>query len=168
MTPEEKAKLQPDRTPLSISRLVRCLNSIINTETTRKIVTEDISGWLLNIELLERVTLDNGKYQRIATEKGKELGLYNEERMGRHGKYTIVLYSLKAQQFIYDNIDVIIAHKNEKDDPLWEFHWRPWTEDHDKRLNFLYKNCVSISEMARELRRPVQGVQTRLKELGLE
>ena len=168
LTAEEKSKLQPTRTPLSISQLVKCLNSMIDTETTRKIAVEDISGWLLNIELLERVTLDNGKYQRVATEKGKEFGLYNEERIGQHGKYTIVLYSFEAQQFIYDNIDVIIAPQNGKDDPLWEFHWRPWTEDHDKRLAFLHGNCISVSEIARELRRPVQGVESRLKALGLK
>ena len=39
---------------------------------------------------------------------GQQLGITSEQRQGRNGTYTVVVYNKAAQQFILDNLDATI------------------------------------------------------------
>ena len=57
----------------------------------------------------------NDKQRKIPSDKGRAMGITTEERFSRVGTpYTAVMYSLKAQHFIVDNVDAIIAFNAEK------------------------------------------------------
>ncbi len=167
LTDEERGKIQISEFPVSVSEISNHLNALIDLETTKKISATTINNWLVSLQLLEVVSQPNGKTKKLPTEQGKELGIFTEEKTGHYGTYITVVFSPAAQQFIYDNIGAIIAAKNEKDDPLSEFHDRPWTEAHDEYLVELFRKNVSVSEMASELRRTDAGIRARLKILGL-
>ena len=100
--------------PLSVSEISKYLNSLINLETTNKITANTINNWLLESGFLEISAQPNGKNRKIPTSYGRDIGIFTEERNSQYGKYIAVLYNEQAQQFIYDNIDAIIALKNEK------------------------------------------------------
>lgn len=167
LTDEERGKIQISEIPVAVSEISNHLNALIDLETTKKISATTINNWLLNLQLLEVVAQPNGKTRKLPTEHGKELGIFAEERTGQYGTYITVLFSSAAQQFIYDNIEAIIDSKNEKDDPISEFHGRPWTESHDECLIDLFKKNVPVSEIASTLKRTDGGIRARLKRLGL-
>lgn len=167
LTDEERAKLRVSDRPLSASEITSCLYSVIDQDTTKKLSARSVNDWLEDIGLLETVALPNGKSRRTPTPQGKELGIFTEERSGQYGTYLAVLYSPQAQQFIYDNIEAVIESKKEKDDPLAEFHGRPWTEQHIALLTEMHSADRSISEMAYELKRTEGGIRSQLKKMGL-
>ena len=143
------------------------LNTIVNLSKTKKLSSSTINNWLLSLELLEIVESTNGKRQKLPTEQGKEIGIFTEERSGKFGDYTMVLFSSQAQQFIYDNVDALADFKNKKRDPLADFHGRKWTEIHDSYLTDLFQKNVPISEIAQTLKRTEEGIAARLQKLGL-
>ena len=167
LTEKAREKIQISDTPLTVSEISNRLNALIDPETTKRISAAAINHWLLNLQLLESVAQPDGKTRKLPTEQGKELGIFTEERTGQYGTYITVLFSSAAQQFIYDNIDAVIDSKNEKGDPLSEFHGRAWTEAQDECLIDLFKKNVPVSEMASMLKRTDGGVRARLKRLGL-
>lgn len=162
-----RAKIRPAEIPLTVSEISNSLNALIDLETTKRISAASINHWLLELNLLEEKSLPNGKNRKMPTALGRELGIFAEERTGQYGTYITVLFSPSAQQFIYDNIDTVVESKNEKDDPLSEFHGRPWTEAHDKCLIDLVQKSTPVSEIAFTLKRTDGGIRARLKQLGL-
>ncbi|MBQ8789841.1 MAG: hypothetical protein IJZ51_00845 [Ruminiclostridium sp.] len=112
LTDEQRSKIQISETALSVSEICEYLNSLVDTETTRKLPTTAITNWLVGLQLLEVVVQPDGKNKKIPTGEGRNVGIIAEERAGRYGRYTVVLYSPNAQQFIYDNIDAIVDEKN--------------------------------------------------------
>ena len=167
LTDDERNRIKISEKPLSVSEISNHLNSLIDLETTKKISASAINNWLLELNLLKVVEQPNGKNRKMPTEQGKELGIFTEERNGQYGKYTVVLFSVSAQQFIYDNIDAFFESKTEAEDSLDGFYGRAWTEVHDRRLTELFNNNVPVAEIAFELRRTEGGVRARLKRLGL-
>ncbi len=167
LTEEERAKIQISELPLSVSEISKYLNTIVDLKTTKKISAASINNWLLGLGLLEMVTLSNGRQRKTPTAQGNDIGIFTEERTGQYGTYIAVLYNPQAQQFIYDNIEAIIGAKEEREDPLAEFHGRPWTEAHDEILIELFGKNTPISEIAFILKRTEGGIRARLKGLGL-
>lgn len=173
LSDDERNKIQVSPKPLSVSEISKYLNDLVDLETTKKISAATINNWLLDLQLLDVIVQPNGKSQKMPTEKGKELGIFVEERSGQYGTYKVVLFSQTAQQFIYDNIEAIVATKNEKSeksekkDNLSDFHGRPWTEAQDERLTDLFENNASVSEIAFTLKRTEDGIRARLQRLGL-
>lgn len=113
LTPEQREKVKVSEHPLSVTEISKYLNSLIDLETTKKISANAINEWLLEMGFLCTVTLPNNKHRKKPTAQGNEIGIFTEERMGPYGKFTAVLYSSSAQQFIYDNIDALIAFKEQ-------------------------------------------------------
>ena len=93
--------------------------------------------------------------------------MFNEERVGQYGNYTVLLFDRRAQQFVCDNIEAIMEAKAEQEDPLSEFHSRAWNEDQDRKLNELYQKGLSAAEIAYELKRTEGGIRARLAQLGV-
>ena len=111
LSQEERESIKISDTPLTISEITKYLNSLIDEEKTKKITTNAISNWLVEMGFLCVITYDNNKHRKSPTEQGINIGILTEEKMGHYGKYIAVLYSRSAQQFIYDNLDAITSQK---------------------------------------------------------
>lgn len=112
LTNEEREKIQISERPLSVTEISKHLNSLVDLETTKKISANAINEWLLELGFLCTVTLPNNRHRKSPTAQGNGIGIFTEERMGQYGKYVAVLFSSSAQQFIYDNIEAIVAFKD--------------------------------------------------------
>lgn len=113
LTQEQRESIRISSKPLTLTEIVNYLNSLIDFETTHKITLSTINNWLVKNGFLEVMSLFNGKTRKFPTSHGERIGIFTEERNGQYGKYISVQYSAEAQQFIYDNIDDILALKYE-------------------------------------------------------
>ena len=68
-----------------------------------------VTGWLVKKGFLFEEIEPDGHRKRCPTNAGRELGIFMETRQGRHGEYGVVLYDEAAQQFLIDNMDVIVS-----------------------------------------------------------
>lgn len=109
LSQESIVQYQPSEIPLTISEIVKGLNTLINLDEYKKINYNHIALWLVDIGLLKIVQQPNGKNAKVPTEQGEELGIFLEDRVGSKGPYTVALYNKTAQSFIVDNIDNIVA-----------------------------------------------------------
>ena len=50
-----------------------------------------------------------GKMRKMPTSRGQELGIFTERKMGRDGEYIAILFGERAQHFLIDNIQGILA-----------------------------------------------------------
>lgn len=96
-------------TPINVTTIVRRINSLKDNDKVKNLKTGDITGFLLEADLLEISQRYDGKQSKVPTEAGLDLGISMEIRSGMDGRiYHCVLYSRKAQEFIIDNMDSII------------------------------------------------------------
>ncbi len=112
LTSEQYECLTVSDVPLGVSDMIDHINSLIDTETMKKLTTRSITNWLVEIGVLEVVQMPNGKNRKLPTQTGYGMGIITEERQGQYGPYTVVLYTATAQRFIYDNIDAFATEKD--------------------------------------------------------
>ena len=77
----------------------------------KKLKATEVCNWLMNIGLMMEATLYDKKVKR-PTEKGKNIGMYVEHRIGPYGEYDITLYKKTAQKFIIDNFESLLEFIN--------------------------------------------------------
>ena len=154
LSDDARRNIKISETPIFVSDIAKRLNDLIDTNTTKKISAAVINSWLLRLELLEVKAQPNGKSRKMPTEQGKEFGIFSEERVGRYGTYTVVLFSSAAQQFIYDNIDAIVGSNKGEEGYRSGFYGRPWMTSHDECLIDLFNKNVPVSEIASTLNAP--------------
>ncbi len=117
--------------PISATTLAKKINRLVACENMRKLSYRQITGWLLNIGMLEYKDIGNGKMKRQPSAYGTEMGIvleFWEKGAGR--KYPVVMYSEAAQRFIIDNIDAVIATEVKKGKTSY-----PWGINEEKRDN---------------------------------
>lgn len=112
LTQEQREKIQASNKALTVSEISEYLNSLVDLETVKKISATTINDWLLEKGFLCTITLSNNKHRKLPTAQGNDIGIFTDEKMGQYGKYVTVLFSPSAQQFIYDNIEAVIAFKD--------------------------------------------------------
>ena len=91
ITQEQLSQLKVFTSPVSISRLISQINSFVDEEKMRKLNTPSVNGWLISIGMLEEF----------------------ENEQGVPTSYTV--YDKNAQQFIFDNLEAIIAFIRESE-----------------------------------------------------
>ena len=62
--------------------------------------------------LLDDVVAQTGKVRKEVNKYSESIGIYTEEKEGYGKSYTAILYSVKAQQFLLDNISEILNYHN--------------------------------------------------------
>ena len=70
------------------------------------------TSWLVSKHLLDDVVAETGKVRKAVNKYSESVGIFTEEREGYGKSYTAILYSVKAQQFLLDNIAEILAFYN--------------------------------------------------------
>ncbi len=111
LTQEQIRELKLSPRALSSSEIAQYLNSFIDQDTMEKITPNMINSWLLRLGLLENISHSDGRKRKTPSEYGKSIGISSEKRFGKYGGFTVSTFNEDAQQFIYDNLDAIIALK---------------------------------------------------------
>lgn len=116
ITQEQISRYEFSEYGLSITEITKRFNSLIDTVYVKELKTKDISEWLVETGLLTNIVVNN-KTRRRPTPKGETIGIFTEERSNQYGTmYEGVFYNTKAQHFIVDNIDAIVAFSNREKD----------------------------------------------------
>lgn len=95
-----------DRIPIRPEKmcLTQFLNGIKEVNEGKAPKFGAIREYLIEQELLESRQDASGKITRYATNKAKQYGIENEERIGSNGKYTVVVYDTTGQQYLVECI----------------------------------------------------------------
>lgn len=100
-------KYEEDKT---ITKIVKQLNSLVDTTVYKKIVYNQITDWLKENGYLETKRDDYlGKNTTVPTEDGRAIGISSEFFNNPQGRsYIRVSYDQKAQEFIVKKMDKIL------------------------------------------------------------
>ena len=116
LLPEQIVQLKPHSSQQSASRITASINELIDTEKMQKLKTTDITGWLLSIGMLQDIETSSGRKRKVPTPDGEMLGMKETSFVNEQGvptQYTV--YDKNAQQFIFDNIETLIAFIHERE-----------------------------------------------------
>lgn len=93
------------RKDLSITHFVEQLNENLDESAYKKLSYTKITGWLKLAGYLNVIEDWDNKNKTVPTDKGRQLGIYTEERESMQGrKYEAVIYNKEAQEFIVNNM----------------------------------------------------------------
>lgn len=99
--------------PISATVMARKINALVKDDIDQRrmkpLSYRNINHWLKAIGMIEWRKWDDGKSKRFPTEAGEGVGLVLQiwENYGR--STPVIYFSEKAQHFIIDNIDAVIA-----------------------------------------------------------
>ncbi len=106
---EQIASLRPADKLLSLSRTLGIVNKLIDIHSMKMLKAVTVGNWLLRKGLFHVVTI-NGMNYNYPTPLGEQIGITLSEYTTPSGcNIKVPLYSREAQQFIFDNIEEIIA-----------------------------------------------------------
>lgn len=165
ITPQQLANYEFPDTAIQVSEIVKRINSLIDTVYVKSLKTTAITNFLVQINMLAVEESAKGNAVKRPTQQGRELGITTEQRSGKYGAYTAVLYNRNAQTFILDNIDAIIAINNEKkpSKPKGE----PWSVIDDEFLRDLTAKNIPVEKIAESFKRTPEEIYDRQKALDL-
>ncbi len=113
ITQEELLNYSYSEELISISKIAKHINDLKINKNMEKLKATIICNWLIETGFLIEGILYEKKVKR-PTEKGLQLGISIEHRIGGYRDYDILLYNKTAQKFIIDNMQKIIKYKNEQ------------------------------------------------------
>lgn len=112
LSAEQAGRFEFSKTPVSVSEITKKFNSLIDPDSVKELKLGIITGWLTEVGMLDDFIVNNKRRKR-PTSDGISLGISTEKRVSKIGTpYEVLLYNLKAQHFIVDNIDAIVAFNN--------------------------------------------------------
>lgn len=168
LSPEQAAQFEYSDIPITATEIINRIIAIGPQEGVKKFPKRNLVKWLLCLELIEELEVNNTKIKR-PTDSGKEMGILLEERQGQYGSYFVILYNRDAQQFIIDNIEAILTLDNRvyREKMNLDNQGRPWDGEQDARLVALFNEGFSVQEIARELKRGAKAIRIRLQNKGM-
>lgn len=90
-----------------ITRLAKNINDTVGRESMRSITAVELGKWLVHEGFLE---VKDRQKNKVATEKGRELGIITKERVRENGEnYFFNRYNPKAQRYIIDHLPEICS-----------------------------------------------------------
>lgn len=109
LSEEQLSHFEYSDTPIPVSEITRRINELAKDERRKKLNATDITNRLLSLNVLKVVEI-NGKPFKLPTYDGTKLGLSVERREKDDGeRYYITLYNHKAQEFVIDNFESVLA-----------------------------------------------------------
>lgn len=145
------------------SDIANKLNTLIDIDSIQKLKVSAITEWLTDAGYLQLRESANGKTYKKPTDKGKELGISEEFRLGKLGGYIVLLYNANAQRYIVENANAI----GEKSYKKTENQGKPWNDKQDTLLKELFSDGLVVAEIAKELGRTPASIRSRMVALGL-
>ena len=113
LTEEQIGRFEYSENGISVTEIVKRFNALIDSTYMKELKTKQITEWLVSVGMLQNVVVNN-KTRRRPTAHGESICITMEEHMGQYGMYEGVFYDNKAQHFIADHIDAIIAFDNQE------------------------------------------------------
>lgn len=83
---------------MTISQIAECIADIY--PNMKKFKTKSVYDILIQRGLLQVVTDQQGRTRRVATEKAKGYGIFNEDRFSQYGNYRVVVYNTQGQRYV--------------------------------------------------------------------
>lgn len=158
--------------PISLSEIIRKINTLADPSPFGKLRHRDAINWLIKIGAVEEEEGFDGKIRKFPSEDGNNLGITTDIRVNtRQERYMVMLYDQDAQQFILDNIQAIIGERDEriKAKPSKKANeGEPWTLQDEERLMEMYNQNMSIAKIAHALLRSQGAIRSRLKKIQEE
>lgn len=103
ITEEQVSAIEISETPVGVAIIAKRINAVID-ENVKKISPVKISNWLLEEGYLAE-NIRAGKKEKVAAEKGRELGISTIDGVSPEGiTYKKNLYNMNAQKFVIGNI----------------------------------------------------------------
>ena len=169
-TPEQIGEIfEYSNVPITATEIFNRIMAVGPQEGVKKLPKRNLTKWLLALGLIEEVVVNETRIKR-PTESGREIGILLEERWGQRGSYYVVLYNRDAQQFIIDNIEAMLSFEEiEHKPPIGlENHGKPWNIEQDEKLVALFKEGLSIREIAGIFKRGEKAIRIRLRKNGID
>ncbi len=107
--PHMIAEIEISENDISVSDVAKNINAMLEYYECQKITAVKIANWLVLLGYLKVVTTENGN-SKVPTEKGFELGIYQENRIRDDYNYDINMYTKEVQKFIAENIIEILQN----------------------------------------------------------
>ena len=111
LTAEQRKCVNLNPEPVQITRFVDALYLAANNPEMKKPNAGRITEWLEKKGLMYKQLNAEGKYNRLPTDAGRQIGMCTVERQSASGTYTAVLYDLNAQRFLLDNLDAYLKEQ---------------------------------------------------------
>ena len=165
------ANVPVSETPITVTEFARRINDQVDPQAMEPLKAASILEYLTELGYLELIRQATGRSARRPTEQGNQLGITTVERQALEGSYTAVVYSPEAQQYLLTHMDQIISINTEKYNQKVDtgaLQGTPWTPAQETQLRELYLRGTPIAEIARVLQRNTNGIQARVKLLGLQ
>lgn len=158
---EQREAFVYSKEPITVTEIVKKINELIPQDEMTHFTTTMLTEWLLSVGMLNTELNAEGKQVKRPTSQGKALGILTEDRTGVTGQYTVVLYNTDAQHFLLDNLDAAVEY----DKVNKENSGKPWSDEHDQQLLDLYRQNLTVKEIAIALKRDSRAIRTRIKKL---
>lgn len=94
---------------ITITELTKRINALADDPERKKLLAADITGWLISVNLLEPVKM-NECVLRLPTEEGLSRGMLRRYGESEGKEYFVVVYDRQAQEFILSHIDQILRY----------------------------------------------------------
>ena len=163
LEPEQAARFAYSSVPLRITEIVNRIDSLIDTDSMKKLRTSDITGWLVEIGLLENVRSADGHGSKRPTERGRQMGIGTELRNAGDRSYEAVVYDINAQHFIIDNLEAAVAANAGR----LGMEGKPWSAEDERLLAEMLTNGELMTDIAEKLKRRTSSVRRRARSMGL-
>lgn len=156
---------------IPISGIVKKINDIVGYDG-RKIKRGLIIDWLIEDGLIVESEINGRKY-KTPTDKGVEAGIYTEVRFGSNGNYKVVLYNENAQKMIIEHLsetigsNITINQQTTNINQADSNRGKPWDNKQEEELTEMFKDGLTINEIAKNMKRSPGGIKARLLKLGL-
>lgn len=108
LPPERKNGIILSAEPVRLTWLVNAMMEAAADPDMKRPSNKKISDWLLENGFLYLSQGQEGKPQRLPTDKGFRLGLSVRKGQGRDGEYLAVYYSELAQRYVLDHLEQIL------------------------------------------------------------
>ena len=113
LTEEAKKRVKVSDEAISVSAFTYRLNEEIESRIMKKLKATEITGWLCNKGYLKKAESEMGHSSMKVTIEGESVGILQETKMSDRGNtYSVNLYDAKAQNFILENLEKIVAYIN--------------------------------------------------------
>ena len=95
--------------PITASEITKRINMLTDDPERGKLLTANVTGWLLSVNLLEAVKM-NEHILRLPTEEGLRRGMLRRYGESEDKEYDAVEYDRRAQEYILSHMDKILRY----------------------------------------------------------
>lgn len=111
LTPEQLLSLKPEPQPVSISEIVQKCNAMIDEYTMCRLKTTTLTKWLVRAGFLEEISVGENVTGNPHC-KRHCLGIAEKTVQSFDRTYTVVTYSSRAQEFLFENLEMMLEEND--------------------------------------------------------